>query len=171
MACKTLVLLDKDCLNNIGGVKSPLLYNDDDQITGETVDGLTGQITGFTSVVSTFLAFNFKKNAVSLAVSKKTDLNEGSNIHEVTLTVSLKRREQVKRQVLEAMGDGQRMLAFSVLDGNGIYWLLRNMQLATQEEANGATKAEGSKYDITFVGEMDDAPRTMDALAVAELLV
>ena len=153
---------------------SPLLYNDDDQLTGDVVDGSSGQITGFGTtgdgVLSPFLALEIKKNSVSFAVENAIELNEGSSFSRVTLTVSLKRRDQLKRQVLEAMGAGQRMLAFAVTDGNGNTWLFRNMQLATNAEANGATKAEGSKYDITFVGEMDAAPRTLSVAAKGYLV-
>lgn len=154
MACTTLVELVDECENNMGGGQD-LLYNDQSSVPEFTVDTTTKKITAFTGMEAPFIRIPFRRNAVSYMESEKIDRDAGSNYMEATVSVSLKKRDAKKSEMLRVAGQGQRYLAFVFKDGNGTPWYFQNMQLATSEGGSGANKAEGSKYDVTFVGEYE----------------
>jgi hypothetical protein len=137
-------------------------------VTATTVDGVTGKITGFT-VSSDFESIYFKRNALSHTESDKRNLDEGSTYVEGTVTASFKRRNAENRELLISAGDGQRDLCCVYKDGNGLWWYVPTMQLATKEGTTGVVKADGSKYDVTFVGEYEEDAREVEASAIADL--
>lgn len=166
MACSSLVDLEKDCNNNVGGGQT-LGVNDDDQVTAETIDGTTQIITAATHT-SAFKSLYFKRNQINFVEEEQINLDEGSSFVKCTLTVSFKRREAAKSKALKLLGAGQRDLYFVFKDGNGLWWRFRKMQLATNTGGSGAVKADGSKYDVTFVGEYEQLTNEVqESVAVA----
>lgn len=57
-----------------------------------------------------------------------------------------------------------------VQDGNDKWWALENMQLSQQGGGSGATRTDGSNYDLQFVNEEGETPWEIDAVAVAAVL-
>lgn len=150
MACGTLIEVEKDCNGNTGGLEI-VLYNDQDNVSEIAID-VNDIIQGMT-ITEVFKGLFFKRGQANFIEEEQTNLDEGSSFIKGTLSISLKRREAFKSKVLKEAGAGQRELSFIVKDFNGIWWLLQNMQLATNTGGSGAVKADGSKYDVAFVGE------------------
>lgn len=165
MACTSLVDLAKDCENNIGGA-TELIINDQDQVSSFT---LTGHKITAMSHLSAFKSIYFKRNVATLTEEEQIDLNEGSSFVKQTIELSLKRREAAKSAAIKIMGQGQRDLAMVMKDGNGLYWYIQKAQLATNAGGLGKTKAEGSKYDLTFVAESEYLAYEIDAAVVADI--
>jgi hypothetical protein len=165
MACTSLVDLAKDCENNIGGA-TEIILNDQDQVTSFTVTG--HKITAMVHE-SAFKSIYFKRNVATLNEEEQRDLNEGSNFVKQTIELGLKRREAAKSAAIKIIGQGQRDLAVVIGDGNGLYWYVPNAQLATNAGGLGKTKAEGSKYDLTFVAENEFLAYEIDAAVVAQI--
>lgn len=167
MACQTLIEQEEDCENNIGGT-TEFLYNDQAEVTATTIT--SGVITAMTTT-TVFKTVSFKKNAASYTESEKIDLGQGSNYIEGTVSLSLKRRDSAKSNLIRIAAQGQRKMAIIMKDGNGKFWYLQNMQLSGNEGGSGDTKAAGSKYDLTFLGEYDVLAYPVEASVVAGLLV
>lgn len=163
MSCTTLTSLTKDCLNNVGGA-TEIIVNDQDQVTAFTLTG--HKITAMTHL-SAFKSIYFKRNVATFNEEEQRDLNEGSNFVKQTVELSLKRREAAKSAAIKILGEGQRDLALVIKDGNGLFWYIPNAQLATNAGGIGKTKAEGAKYDLTFVAENEFLAYEIDSTVVA----
>jgi hypothetical protein len=107
---------------------------------------------------------------VHIVVSPKIDLNNGSTYFEVTLTLSFTRREAAKSRALQILGEGNRYLDIIVLDANQKLWNIPLSQLTGGDESTGTAKADGSKYDVTFVAQIDNRPYEVDSSIIAGLI-
>lgn len=168
MACDLLEDLEKDCENNVGGI-GEVIMNDSDQVESVTINEVEHEVTAMT-VLSAFKRIYFKRNNAKHDEEEQRDLNEGSNISKSTLTLMLKRRDAEKSRKIKIMGQGQRDLDIVFKDNNGIYWYLPKHQLATNANTSGQLKPEGSKYDLTFVGEYEGNAYTIAPSVVASIL-
>jgi hypothetical protein len=168
MACDAVEELEKDCENNVGG-GTDFIYNDSDNVTDVTINASTHTVTAIDHVTA-FQRVYFKRNNMKHDEEEQRDLNEGSNIIKSTCTLGLKRKDAAKSRKIKIMGQGQRDLDIIVKDGNGIYWYLPKHQLATHANTIGQTKVEGSKYDLTFVGEMEVTAYKVDPAVIALIL-
>lgn len=168
MACDAVEELEKDCENNIGG-GTDLIYNDSDEVLSVSTDPATHTVLSITHN-SAFKRVYFKRNNMKHDEEEQIDLNEGSNVIKSTCTLGLKRKDAAKSRKVRIMGQGQRDLDIIVKDGNGIYWYLPKHQLATHTNTIGQTKVEGSKYDLTFVGEMEVTAYKVPPAVVATIL-
>lgn len=169
MACTTLLEVEDDCLNNIGGVTQLLYVDQSDIDVEETVVNSDGVITAMESATP-LKSIVVKKNASNYVESEKIDLEAGSNYIEATVSISLKHRNAAKSKAIRIAGEGQRKLALFIKDGNGRWWYLKDMQLSANEGGSGANKAEGSKYDLTFMGEYEKLAYEVQASVITGLL-
>jgi hypothetical protein len=168
MACNTLTSILKSCSNNLGSIYN-VYINDTENVTAKTVNLSAHTVTAITASPD-YTSFEFKRNVGNFVVSPKIDLNNGSTYFEVTLTLSFTRREAAKSRALQILGEGQRYLDIIVLDGNNLYWNLPLMQLSAGDESTGSVKADGSKYEVTFVGQIDNRPYEIDSSIIAGLI-
>lgn len=159
MSCTTIVTIGKSCGNNLGGIKKAWFMDQDDfEALGGTNTVLAGKITASTIVPpspSPFVNMYFKRNAASLVGSPQVDFGSGSTVYNYTLSMMFQKREAAKSHALNIMGEGQRYLVAVILDSNGKYWFVENLQLNGGDETTGTARTEGSKYDVTMLGEMD----------------
>lgn len=168
MACDELEDLEKDCENNVGGGQQ-LIMNDSDEVTDVTINAATHTVTAIVHN-SAFKSIYFKRNNIKHDEEEQIDLNEGSNINKSTVTLMLKRKDAEKSRKIKIMGQGQRDLDIIFRDNNGIYWYLPKHQLATNVNTSGQQKVEGSKYDLTFVGEYAGTAYVVDPAVIPVIL-
>jgi hypothetical protein len=166
MACGDLEEIEIGCTNNLGG-GTEFLVNDQASIT-VTKDAATHKVTAAVHE-SAFLNIAFKRNAIKVEEEEKINLDEGSNYHEAKVTLSLKRREGEKSAKIKILGEGQRLLAIAFKDGNGLCWYIENAQLSGNVGGFGQNKAEGSKYDLSFMAENEYSMYQMDAAVFAQI--
>lgn len=166
MACTDLEEIELGCTNNLGG-GTEILINDQESLT-VTKNATTHKVTAAVHT-SAFLNLAFKRNAIKVEEEEKINLDEGSNYHEAKVTLSLKRREAAKSAKIKIIGEGQRLLAVCFKDGNGLCWYIENAQLSANVGGFGQNKAEGSKYDLTFMAENEFTMYEMDAAVFAQL--
>lgn len=171
MACTTLTSITKGCSNNQGGITA-VYINDVDNISAVTASALTHKITGITGPTAgiKFTAFEFVRNVGSVTIEPTIDLVNGSTYYEATMTLVFHRREASKSRALQILGEGQRYLDIIFLDANGIYWFLDHAQLSGGAEETGTARADGSKYTVTFVAQMDTRPYEVDSTIVPALI-
>jgi hypothetical protein len=151
MSCTSLINIVKSCENNVGGVYRAWVIDQEDltSVTANTANWLVTALTNSTP----FNIFDFKRNLASYTEELSNDLANGSQFYTKTLTFVFHRREASKSRALKILGEGQRYLAFILEDANGKYWLFQYCQLTSNADGSGTTKADGSKYTVTFVGE------------------
>ena len=154
MACSTIETILKGCDNNIGGITS-IYINDMDNMTG-TITEANWIISSFGTLADPFIPFEFRRNTGMFTEEAAIDLVNGSSFITQTVTLMFHRREAAKSKAIKILGEGQRDLALVVGDANGKYWYFPNAQLTAVTEGSGTSKADGSKYSITFVAENEN---------------
>jgi len=162
MACTTLTSILKSCDNNIGGITS-IYINDQDSMEGPIVVDTQWTITDFGTLTTQFVPFEFRRNTGMYTEEAAIDLVNGSSFITQTVTLIFHRREAAKSKAIKILGEGQRDLALVVGDANGKYWYFPNAQLTAVTEGSGTAKADGSKYSVTFVAEAENL--AMEVLA------
>jgi len=167
MACTTLTSITKSCSNNQGGIFS-VYINDTDNVT-ITASASTYQITG-ASASPKFTPFEFSRNVGSVAIEPTIDLINGSTYYEATLTLVFHRREAAKSRALQILAEGQRYLDIIFLDANGVYWYLDHAQLSGGTEETGTARADGSKYTVTFIAQMENRPYEISKTLVTNII-
>jgi hypothetical protein len=168
MACNTITSILKGCDNNIGGITS-IYINDQDNITGPilTTDWV---ITDFGTLADPFIPFEFRRNTGMYTEEAAIDLVNGSSFVTQTVTLIFHRREAAKSKSIKILGEGQRDLALVVGDANGKYWYFEKAQLTAVAEGSGTAKADGSKYSITFVSEAENLAFEVDAALIPDII-
>jgi hypothetical protein len=171
MPCTSIVGIPTgDCPQNSGGIYE-FSAIDQESITDVTVDEATHTITAMTvDVADAFENFKFKRNVGSVVTSPGIDLIAGSTVYNTTATLAFHRREASKSRSLQILAEGQRYLAIVFKDANGEWWYIDHAQLNGGDETTGTTKAEGSKYDVTFLAEMDNRMYKVDDTVIATII-
>jgi len=168
MACSTITTITKGCDNNIGGITS-ILINDMDNLGTLTIDTANWEVTSFGTLLDEFVAFEFRRNTGNFTEEASIDLVNGSSFITGTVNLMFHRREAAKSKSIKILGEGQRDLALVVGDANGKYWYFPNAQLTATAEGSGTAKADGSKYNVTFVAEYENLAYEVDSSIVAAL--
>lgn len=167
MACNSLVAITKSCENNLGGIVR-VWVNDQDNITGTTVDTANWEITDFTNTVA-FVEYEVKRNVSNYVETVTKDMTNGSSFISNLLSLKFHRKDAAKARQLNIAGEGQRYLTIVVLDANGKYWWFEYMQLNGGTGGSGTAKADGSNFDVTFLGEYESWAYELDSAAAATL--
>jgi hypothetical protein len=167
MACTTLTSITKSCSNNQGGIFSVYINDTDNVIV--TASASTYQITTATASPK-FTSFEFSRNVGSVAIEPTIDLINGSTYYEATLTLVFHRREAAKSRALQILAEGQRYLDIIFLDANGVYWYLDHAQLSGGTEETGTARADGSKYTVTFIAQMENRPYEISKTLVTSVI-
>jgi hypothetical protein len=157
----------KDCENNIGGL-TKLYLTDFDNIVSYTETGGTVSAIIMASA-SFFYEFEFNRNSATFTEDLLKSVEAGSALFEQTVTVTIPRRDVVKRNTLALLT--QRDLAVIIKDSNGLYWYpgeVEGMYLSESTSTSGTAKADGSNYVLTLKGfEADRSPAVASGIISA----
>jgi hypothetical protein len=156
--------IEKDCLNNIGGVNKIYLTDFDNIISLSASGGTISTIT--MASASNFYEFEFNRESAVFTEDLVKDVTAGSALFEQTLEMTIPRRDVNKRNTLALLT--QRDLAVIFRDSNGIFWypgLEEGMYLSESTSTTGQAKADGSNYVLTLKGfEVERAPAVDPAI-------
>lgn len=167
--CTTLADLLRGCGKNVGALRQ-LKYCFQSDVSGMTKNTTTGMITALTLNPGVVLnTIEFRKNQANFTEASAINLDNETTLYPVTLGVNHRRRDGGKSNTLRKMAEGQPYLFFLAEDGNGHWWALENMQLSQQGGGSGATRADGSNYDLQFVNEEADTPWEVDLSVISGL--
>jgi len=155
MSCEALQTIQKNCSNNIGGIKN-VWVNQQDQITTATpiVPSGSWQIATIT-VADPCVPFAINRNTGNYTEDTAVDLINGSSFVTQTITLMFNRRDKEKSEAINVLGSGQQYLAVFIQDANDKYWYFENVQLTATGEGSGTARADGSKYSITLLAEAE----------------
>ena len=153
MSCEALQSIQKNCSNNIGGIKN-VWVNQQDEISGVTVSGGAWIVSAIT-VGDPCVPFAINRNTGNYTEDTAVDLINGSSFVTQTITLMFNRRDKEKSEAIHVLGSGQQYLAVFIQDANDKYWYFENVQLTATGEGSGTARADGSKYSITLLAESD----------------
>lgn len=154
MACNTLVnIINENCENNSGGIFVAKVFDMADLVT-YTHDDTTHEVTALT-ISASASSFEFRRNTSNFTSDSAIDLINGSTYQTATLNFIFSRREASKSKALRILSEGQRYLGIVIGDANGKYWYFPYAQVTAIGEGSGTARADGSKYSVSFVSEMD----------------
>ena len=153
MSCESLQSIQKNCSNNIGGIKN-VWVNQQDEISGVTVSGGAWIVSAIT-VGDPCVPFAINRNTGNYTEDTAVDLINGSSFVTQTITLMFNRRDKDKSEAINVLGSGQQYLAVFIQDANDKYWYFENVQLTATGEGSGTARADGSKYSITLLAESD----------------
>ena len=150
MACtQTLAGIVRDCLPNMGGLRSVYLANFAD------VDSLTvtsGVITAITMVSSKkFYKYEFVRNTASMSSNYSVNAENGTTYVETDLLMVFNRMDTTKRLEIVALAQGE--LVAIVEDNNGNMWYLGHDEPLTLNAGDGLTgtaRADRTGYSVTL---------------------
>jgi len=158
-----------NCENNIGGLTKVYLTDFDNIISLSESGGTVSAIT--MASASNFYEFEFNRNSAEFTEDLVKSVEAGSALFEQTLTLTIPRRDVVKRNTLGLLT--QRDLAVIIKDSNGFFWypgLVEGMYLSESTSTSGAAKADGSNYVLTLKGfEINRAP-VIDSAIIPSLI-
>ena len=153
MSCEALQSIQKNCSNNIGGIKN-VWVNQQDEISGVTVSGGAWIVSAIT-VGDPCVPFAINRNTGNYTEDTAVDLINGSSFVTQTITLMFNRRDKDKSEAINVLGSGQQYLAVFIQDANDKYWYFENAQLSATGEGSGTARADGSKYSITLLAESE----------------
>ena len=172
MSCNTaLTSILKGCNNNIGGLAA-FYIAPSEFVTGSTVSA--GTVTAVNmSGATKFVTFEFNKNGGNYIEAAPISLENGSTYFEITVNLTIPRREVAKRNAIALLAAGQRNLDIIVLDQNGLYWYIgyaNGANLTALGEGSGVSKADGSKYSLTFLAEEPELAYEVTSGIIANII-
>ncbi len=173
MACQSLnSIMKTGCEgNNIGGIYE-VYINDQNEISGITIDNATHTITGITlSGLVKYSTYQFGRNVGSTVIEPAVDLINGSTVFNATITLQFNRREGSKSRSLMLLSEGQRFLSIIVKNAAGNYSYYDYAQLSGGAEDSGTVKEDGSKYTVTFAASMDQRPYFVDPTLIDDTII
>ena len=158
MACtQTLAGIVRDCLPNMGGLRSVYLANFAD------VDSLTvtsSVVTAITMVSSKkFYKYEFVRNTASMSSNYSVNAENGTTYVETDLLMVFNRMDTTKRLEIVALAQGE--LVAIVEDNNGNMWYLGHDEPLTLNAGDGLTgtaRADRNGYSVTLRDNSREMP-------------
>lgn len=170
--CAVITDIQKDCLNNQGGIYGAWIIQQEEI---SSVASTGGSITAITLAgLNLFENYFVRRNTSNYTEDTAVDLINGSTFVTQTINLVFHRRDAAKSQALKILGAGQQYLAVVILDANGLYWYIPYAQVTATGEGSGTARADGSKYTLTLVAENESLcdeinltpPATLAALGI-----
>jgi len=126
--------------------------------------------------VSTYLFYEIQtnKNVSNFTESVQVDMNNGTTFFNQVVNLVLSRRENIKREFIEKLVDGQKQLLIVVLDSNGNYWLFglyEGCYVTAIEGGSGTAKADQNGYSVTFTSMEPEQAYEVTPNAIAPFLL
>lgn len=175
MSCGCSILtggIAKACGTNSGGIRK-IYITDLCNVSSLTLSSPDEIIDNINMLSGTqFYEFAFNKNTSSFTEVTTGDQAAGTQVVTQTVTLVLAKREKSKRDVLKMLM-GFKELAVIVLDSNGTYWLLGEVEGMVMTENNsqsGTTKTDANGYTITLVAEETEQANEVDEAAVLAVI-
>lgn len=177
--CNALINgLDKSCETNAGGVNK-IYITDFENVSSFTTGAATSPLIGdwidaiTMAGSSVFYEIKTNKNVCSFTEEAAIDLTNGTTFFNQTVNIVLSRRETTKRDFIEKLAAGQKQLALIILDSNGNYWYIGQVEgayLTTVTGGTGTAKADRNGYEISLVAMEADQAYQIDPTIIAGLL-
>ena len=108
MSCEALQTIQKNCSNNIGGIKN-VWVNQQDEISGVTVSGGAWIVSAIT-VGDPCVPFAINRNTGNYTEDTAVDLINGSTFVTQTITLMFNRRDKDKSEAINILASNASIL-------------------------------------------------------------
>jgi hypothetical protein len=164
--CATLEEIVFGCDRNRGGLFE-LYLGDIEDVTSRTEVEADWEVTAM-AVDTAPVKISIKRGTSNYTEDQAEDLVNGSTVNTLTVNLMLHRRSAEKSRALSLLSAGQRYLYGLLKDANGVWWFADYLQITTTGEGSGQASADGSKYSVVLVAEMEHKMYVVDeAVALA----
>lgn len=161
MSCTTLTTIARGCDNSLGGIRKVWFFDMED--IASVIENPTTWMIDAINIGGAPIEFEFLRNTSNYTEDNAIDLVKGSSYVTQTINLVFSRREAAKSKAIKILGAGQRYLGALVKDANGLYTMFFDLQLSNVSEGSGTAKADGSKYNVTLMGENEFLAKFVDA--------
>lgn len=158
MSCYISSGVDLGCSDGIGGIKSIWVLGASGatapSVTGVTVTGSTGPITGITGS-GVWYNFELKRNTSSLSQNTTKNFENGTIFWEEVLTAVLFKYDQDKRNQLLVLGQNDKIQIVAVDQNDVNYYLgqVNGMYLSGGSAATGTAFGDRNGFELIFTGQ------------------
>lgn len=166
--CENLEEIALGCKRNSGGVFR-FYVGDMEDISDIVENETTYQVTTLDVAIAP-VELQVKRRFSEVLEEETHDLEAGSDAVVNTANVMLPRREALKSRAVRIMGQGQRYLYVVYKDANKLWWYIPYMQLQTAGGTSGKNRADGSRYDLVFIGDDDVLKKQIPESVVNSML-
>ena len=168
MACTLTGDIDLGCRDSVGGIKR-LYVTALENITAIT--STTGVISAITMTTGTeFFTYNLEKESAEWTETTTISQENWTKVSEQSLTAFISKMTAAKRNELKLLS--QNRIAATVLDRNGLYWLLgenNGLDLVTKEAKTGKAMGDGNGFTLTFSGKEESEAQTVSSSIIATI--
>lgn len=166
-ACNIFNGITKGCTSNSGGILA--VYINDTQNVSYTANTTAMTITAITATPD-FSSYEMNKNTGSLVSSTKIDLINGSSFVEHTISLVFNKFSASKHRELTLLGSAQPFLDIIVKTVDNEYFYVPEAQLTVADANSGVARADGQKYQVTFVSQTNLLPYSISEALVTPLI-
>lgn len=172
--CPPLDGIDKDCINNIGGIKTTMYLFPSSKRTELVYDGtdyVVEEVTyaeGSTAVLPVTISFDKKTANWTESLANTVETTNTANT--VTISITINSKQYSKQKSINLMASGNREIDFYISNNNGTNWFIPEATLVTSESNSGTLRADGSNYVLTFTAELDHAVYGVTDVNLAALI-
>jgi len=166
MSCYISSGVDLGCSDGIGGIKSIWVLGQTGatlpSVTGVTVTGSTGPITGITGA-GAWYNFELKRNTSSLSQNTTKNFENGTIFWEQVLTAVLFKYDQDKRNQLLLLGQNDKIQIIAVDQNDTNYYLgqVNGMYLSGGSAASGTAFGDRNGFELIFTGQEAEPANTI----------
>lgn len=172
--CTDIQSILRDCSTTLGGIANKIWINDSENVdwVSKTFDSSESHIINSLSLNGTapiyFEMIEFRRNLATL--NEDYPYNEdGAVVFEQTLTLPIHGRDAAKSRKISVIAAGHRLVDIIVPQNDGGYVYLREAVLNNVTDGTGATKADGSKYTLTFTSQTETLALFIDPNIIPNL--
>jgi len=151
MACNELMGIEKECTNNLGGVREIYLIS---VYQIENIVYTAGIITEINLTEGDFARYEPPNLSANYDVTYSID-SLGVIEYEHRINFSISKRLNSKNVELQNLAGGNREMVAIILDSNEQWWLLgaySGLTLDTLSGGSGTSLSDGSQYNLTLSG-------------------
>jgi hypothetical protein len=162
------------CSDGIGGIKSIYVLGatgaTTPSVSGVTVTGSTGPITGITGA-GTWFQFELKRNTSSLVQNTTKSFENGTIYYEQVLTAVMYKYDQDKRNQLLVLGQNDKIQIIAQDQNDVFYYLgqVNGMYLSGGNAGTGTAFGDRNGFELVFTGQEHDPANVINVSSATGL--
>jgi len=168
MSCVLTSGFALDCKDAVGGIKNIWVIASSNK--GTLTKSASGTVTAWTPTANSLFKYELRKGSSSFETDIMPNQQNGTTFYETKLSIQLNKMEVYKRNELMLLA--QQLLMFIVLDRNGTYWLLgdlNGMDMTTGKGATGVAMGDFNGWSLEFTAQEESMPAILTSGVVTTL--
>lgn len=168
MSCVLTTGFALDCKDTVGGISKVWVISNAKK--GTITKGASGNISAWSPVANSMFRYELRKASSSMETSIMPNQQNGTTFYETKLAIQLGKMDTTKRNELMLLA--QALLIFIVLDRNGVYWVIGDLNGCDMTSGKGSTgtgMADFNGWALEFTAQEEAMPCILDSAVVTSL--